>query len=61
MYHFQIGRSEPDAAVAASITIEEEGAGEGGDESSPLTKQMYNHAPYDMLLKLPGINIKNCW
>nr|XP_054765207.1 DNA repair endonuclease XPF-like [Lytechinus pictus] len=57
----KIGRSEPDAAVAASITVEEEGAGEGGDESSPLTKQMYNHGPYDMLLKLPGINIKNCW
>ncbi|XP_030852545.1 DNA repair endonuclease XPF [Strongylocentrotus purpuratus] len=57
----KIGRSEPDAAIAASITVEEEGAGEGGDESSPLTKQMYNHAPYDMLLKLPGINIKNCW
>ncbi|XP_071490340.1 DNA repair endonuclease XPF-like [Diadema antillarum] len=55
------GRAEPDAAVAASITLEEEGDGTGTDEASPLAKQKYNHGPYDMLLKLPGINTRNCW
>ncbi|KAJ8040533.1 DNA repair endonuclease XPF [Holothuria leucospilota] len=47
-------RSQPDGAVAASVTLDE-----GAYDSSVHSR--YNHGPYDMLLKLPGVSSKNCW
>ncbi|XP_022100212.1 DNA repair endonuclease XPF-like [Acanthaster planci] len=43
------GREQPDASAAATVTASEE-----------AQQARYNHGPYDMLLKMPGININNC-
>ncbi|KAJ3607745.1 hypothetical protein NHX12_024796 [Muraenolepis orangiensis] len=44
------GRPEPDAAVAQAVTAESEGV---------RATELYNPAPYDFLLKMPGVNDKN--
>ena len=50
VYLFQkVGREQPDAAAAATITASEE-----------AQQAKYNHGPYDMLLKMPGVNVTNC-
>ncbi|PIK43490.1 putative DNA repair endonuclease XPF isoform X3 [Apostichopus japonicus] len=49
-------RAQPDGATAASVTLEENAI-----DSSSSAVGRYNHGPYDMLLKLPGVNSKNCW
>ncbi|CAL8381531.1 unnamed protein product [Gadus morhua 'NCC'] len=43
------GRGEPDAAAAQAIAA----------ESDAKTAELYNPAPYDFLLKMPGVNAKN--
>ncbi|XP_038066570.1 DNA repair endonuclease XPF-like [Patiria miniata] len=43
------GREQPDAAAAATVTASEE-----------AQQARYNHGPYDMLLKMPGVNVTNC-
>ncbi|KAK9530667.1 hypothetical protein VZT92_012155 [Zoarces viviparus] len=45
------GRSEPDAAAAQAITAESDMVAESAE--------LYNPGPYDFLLKMPGVNIKN--
>ncbi|XP_056285706.1 DNA repair endonuclease XPF isoform X1 [Pseudoliparis swirei] len=45
------GRSEPDAAAAQAVTAESDVVAESAG--------LYNPGPYDFLLKVPGINIKN--
>ncbi|XP_072524217.1 DNA repair endonuclease XPF [Salminus brasiliensis] len=45
------GRSEPDADVAQAITAESETVEESAD--------LYNPGPYDFLLRMPGVNVKN--
>lgn len=44
-------RPEPDAAVAMTV---------GLDPMSTVTEVRYNTVPQDFLMKLPGINSKNC-
>ncbi|KAM3859737.1 DNA repair endonuclease XPF [Diretmus argenteus] len=46
------GRPEPDAAAAQAITAESDTVAESADR--------YNPGPYDFLLKMPGVNVKNC-
>lgn len=46
------GRLEPDAAAAQAVTAESEMVAESSD--------IYNPGPYDFLLKMPGVNAKNC-
>ncbi|XP_055032647.2 DNA repair endonuclease XPF [Misgurnus anguillicaudatus] len=45
------GRPEPDAAAAQAITVESETVTESAD--------LYNPGPYDFLLRMPGVNVKN--
>ncbi|KAM8836185.1 DNA repair endonuclease XPF isoform 2-T2 [Spinachia spinachia] len=45
------GRSEPDAAAAQAVTAESDMVAESAE--------LYNPGPYDFLLKMPGVNIKN--
>ncbi|XP_054454960.1 DNA repair endonuclease XPF [Anoplopoma fimbria] len=45
------GRSEPDAAAAQAVTAESDMVAESAD--------LYNPGPYDFLLKMPGVNVKN--
>ncbi|XP_078146945.1 DNA repair endonuclease XPF [Centroberyx gerrardi] len=45
------GRSEPDGAAAQAITAESDTVAESAD--------LYNPGPYDFLLKMPGVNMKN--
>ncbi|XP_071391806.1 DNA repair endonuclease XPF [Centroberyx affinis] len=45
------GRSEPDAAAAQAVTAESDTVAESAD--------LYNPGPYDFLLKMPGVNMKN--
>ncbi|CAL8283887.1 unnamed protein product [Merluccius merluccius] len=45
----KLGRAEPDAAAAQAITA----------ESDTKTADLYNPAPYDFLLKMPGVSAKN--
>uniref|UniRef100_A0A8B9KFS5 DNA repair endonuclease XPF n=1 Tax=Astyanax mexicanus TaxID=7994 RepID=A0A8B9KFS5_ASTMX len=45
------GRPEPDAEVAQAITAESDTVEESAD--------LYNPGPYDLLLRLPGVNVKN--
>lgn len=45
------GRPEPDAAAAQAITAESETVTESAD--------LYNPGPYDFLLRMPGVNVKN--
>ncbi|XDV44602.1 hypothetical protein PO909_012857 [Leuciscus waleckii] len=45
------GRPEPDAAAAQAITAESETVTESAD--------LYNPGPYDLLLRMPGVNVKN--
>ncbi|KAM9832414.1 DNA repair endonuclease XPF [Neosynchiropus ocellatus] len=45
------GRPEPDAAAAQAVTAESDTVAESAD--------LYNPGPYDLLLKMPGINSKN--
>uniref|UniRef100_A0A8C2YYG1 Excision repair cross-complementation group 4 n=1 Tax=Cyclopterus lumpus TaxID=8103 RepID=A0A8C2YYG1_CYCLU len=45
------GRSEPDAAAAQAVTAESDMVAESAG--------LYNPGPYDFLLKMPGVNIKN--
>ncbi|XP_026861910.2 DNA repair endonuclease XPF [Electrophorus electricus] len=44
-------RPEPDAAAAQAVTAESETVGESAD--------LYNPGPYDLLLRMPGVNVKN--
>uniref|UniRef100_A0A8C5GG57 DNA repair endonuclease XPF n=1 Tax=Gouania willdenowi TaxID=441366 RepID=A0A8C5GG57_GOUWI len=46
------GRPEPDAAAAQAINAESDTVAESAD--------IYNPGPYDILLKMPGVNVKNC-
>ncbi|XP_049915911.1 DNA repair endonuclease XPF [Epinephelus moara] len=46
------GRLEPDAAAAQAVTAESDTVAEAAD--------LYNPGPYDFLLKMPGVNTKNC-
>uniref|UniRef100_A0A673ABY2 DNA repair endonuclease XPF n=1 Tax=Sphaeramia orbicularis TaxID=375764 RepID=A0A673ABY2_9TELE len=46
------GRLEPDAAAAQAVTAESDTVAESAD--------IYNPGPYDFLLKMPGVNTKNC-
>ncbi|KAJ8413627.1 hypothetical protein AAFF_G00081340 [Aldrovandia affinis] len=46
------GRPEPDAAVAQAVTAESDTVSESAD--------LYNPGPYDFLLRMPGVNAKNC-
>ncbi|XP_029954633.1 DNA repair endonuclease XPF [Salarias fasciatus] len=46
------GRAQPDAAAAQAVTAESDTVAESAD--------LYNPGPYDFLLKMPGINAKNC-
>ncbi|TRY83980.1 hypothetical protein DNTS_006298 [Danionella cerebrum] len=45
------GRPEPDAAAAQAVTAQSETVTESAD--------VYNPGPYDFLLRLPGVNVKN--
>lgn len=45
------GRPEPDAAAAQAVTAESDTVAESAD--------LYNPGPYDFLLKMPGVNVKN--
>ncbi|XP_045925657.1 DNA repair endonuclease XPF isoform X2 [Micropterus dolomieu] len=45
------GRSEPDAAAAQAVTAESDMVAESA--------ALYNPGPYDFLLKIPGVNMKN--
>uniref|UniRef100_A0A3B3D8G6 DNA repair endonuclease XPF n=1 Tax=Oryzias melastigma TaxID=30732 RepID=A0A3B3D8G6_ORYME len=45
------GRAEPDAAAAQAITAESDTVAESAG--------LYNPGPYDFLLKMPGVNVKN--
>ncbi|KAI2658529.1 DNA repair endonuclease XPF [Labeo rohita] len=45
------GRPEPDAATAQAVTAESETVMESAD--------LYNPGPYDFLLRMPGVNVKN--
>lgn len=45
------GRSEPDAAAAQAVTAESDMVAESA--------ALYNPGPYDFLLKMPGVNMKN--
>ncbi|XP_072229597.1 DNA repair endonuclease XPF [Leuresthes tenuis] len=45
------GRAEPDASAAQAITAESDTVAESAD--------LYNPGPYDFLLKMPGVNMKN--
>lgn len=45
------GRLEPDAAAAQAVTAESDMVTESAD--------LYNPGPYDFLLKMPGVNVKN--
>uniref|UniRef100_A0A673JUJ0 DNA repair endonuclease XPF n=1 Tax=Sinocyclocheilus rhinocerous TaxID=307959 RepID=A0A673JUJ0_9TELE len=44
-------RPEPDAATAQAVTAESETVTESAD--------LYNPGPYDFLLRMPGVNVKN--
>ncbi|KAJ8363860.1 hypothetical protein SKAU_G00126910 [Synaphobranchus kaupii] len=46
------GRPEPDAAAAQAVTAESDTVSESAD--------LYNPGPYDFLLRMPGVNTKNC-
>ncbi|XP_072312281.1 DNA repair endonuclease XPF [Eucyclogobius newberryi] len=46
------GQLEPDAAAAQAVTAESDTVAESSD--------LYNPGPYDFLLKMPGVNVKNC-
>ncbi|KAL7373142.1 hypothetical protein ABVT39_028205 [Epinephelus coioides] len=46
------GRLEPDAEAAQAVTAESDTVAESAD--------LYNPGPYDFLLKMPGVNMKNC-
>nr|XP_020498192.1 DNA repair endonuclease XPF [Labrus bergylta] len=48
----KLGRSEPDAAAAQAVTAESDMVTESAE--------LYNPGPYDFLLKMPGVNTKNC-
>ncbi|KAF3853314.1 hypothetical protein F7725_014002 [Dissostichus mawsoni] len=45
------GRLEPDGAAAQAVTAESDMVAESAD--------LYNPGPYDFLLKMPGVNMKN--
>lgn len=45
------GRPEPDAAAALAVTAESDTVAESAG--------LYNPGPYDFLLKMPGVNVKN--
>ncbi|KAM4524824.1 DNA repair endonuclease XPF [Odontesthes bonariensis] len=45
------GRAEPDASAAQAVTAESDTVAESAD--------LYNPGPYDFLLKMPGVNMKN--
>ncbi|XP_051529652.1 DNA repair endonuclease XPF [Myxocyprinus asiaticus] len=45
------GRPEPDASAAQAVTVESETVTESAD--------LYNPGPYDFLLRMPGVNVKN--
>nr|XP_040032450.1 DNA repair endonuclease XPF isoform X1 [Gasterosteus aculeatus aculeatus] len=45
------GRCEPDAAAAQAVTAESDMVAESAE--------LYNPGPYDFLLKMPGVNVKN--
>lgn len=45
------GRTEPDASTAQAVTAESETVTESAD--------LYNPGPYDFLLRMPGVNVKN--
>ncbi|XP_067286187.1 DNA repair endonuclease XPF [Pseudorasbora parva] len=47
----KIGRPEPDAAAAQAVTAESETVMESAD--------LYNPGPYDFLLRMPGVSVKN--
>uniref|UniRef100_A0A8C9TMV2 DNA repair endonuclease XPF n=1 Tax=Scleropages formosus TaxID=113540 RepID=A0A8C9TMV2_SCLFO len=46
------GRPEPDAAAAQAITVESDTVTESAN--------LYNPGTYDFLLRMPGVNTKNC-
>uniref|UniRef100_A0A665TJL1 DNA repair endonuclease XPF n=1 Tax=Echeneis naucrates TaxID=173247 RepID=A0A665TJL1_ECHNA len=46
------GRLEPDATAAQAVTADSDTMAESSD--------LYNPGPYDFLLKMPGVNTKNC-
>ncbi|KAM6951362.1 DNA repair endonuclease XPF [Aplochiton taeniatus] len=46
------GRQEPDAAAAQAVTAESDTVAEAAD--------LYTPGPYDFLLKMPGVCVKNC-
>nr|CAB3243315.1 DNA repair endonuclease XPF [Phallusia mammillata] len=52
-HEIKASRKQPEAVVAAAI-----GTQDGDGESN--NDEKYNSAPYDFLLRLPGINAKNC-
>lgn len=47
----KLGRHQPDAATAMTVTA---------DADLEENTEKYSHAPKDFVLKLPGINSKNC-
>ncbi|XP_078488530.1 DNA repair endonuclease XPF [Ciona intestinalis] len=52
LFHdLKLTREQPDPEKAAAI---------GASEADGSSDEKYNTAPYDFLLKLPGINSKNC-
>ncbi|MBN3303856.1 XPF endonuclease, partial [Amia calva] len=46
------GRAEPDASAALAITTD--------SDTVPESSDLYNPGPYDFLLRMPGVNVKNC-
>ncbi|XP_033113950.1 DNA repair endonuclease XPF-like isoform X2 [Anneissia japonica] len=47
----KVNRLQPDVDTALAVTT----------QTDTDSQDAYNHTPYDMLLKMPGINTKNCW
>ncbi|XP_026171997.1 DNA repair endonuclease XPF [Mastacembelus armatus] len=50
-FELKQGRPEPNAAAAQAVTAESDIVAESAE--------LYNPGPYDFLLKMPGVNIKN--
>ena len=51
-HELKMSRDQPDPTKAAAITED--------DSAKGSSEQLYNSAPHDFLLKLPGIDSKNC-
>ena len=51
-HELKMSRDQPDPHKAGAVLSD--------DEARGSTEQLYNLSPYDVLLKLPGIDTKNC-